>query len=149
MRRTSRRQRRSLGGWQIGDGSSTPASYQPLLSLLTAIAYPGNPRSTICSKGDLPSWLQRLKVLIRLEERFNAQRIENPECDKKQKDVLRSRNLLDPLHSASPKTFGIIEADGTVEAESCRGLRHRRRRRRRHCLTFASRKCNCLENPVF
>ena len=71
--------------------------------------YPCDPGATILSKGDLPSWLKGLEVFIRLEEGLDAQRIENPECDKEQEDVLRCRYLLDPLHGASPKTFNILK----------------------------------------
>ena len=73
------------------------------------IVYPSDPGSTTLPERDLPSWLERLEVFIWLEEGLDAQRIENPECDKEQKDVLRYRYLLDPLHGASPKDFDILK----------------------------------------
>ena len=77
----------------------------------SSIVYPSDPGSTTLSERDLPSWLQGLEVFIWLEEGLDAQRIENPECDEEQKDVLRCRYLLDPLNGASPQDFDILKTD--------------------------------------
>lgn len=75
----------------------------------SSMVYPSDPGSTILSERDLPSWLEGLEVFIWLEEGLDAQRIENPECDKEQEDVLRCRYLLNALHGASAKTFDILK----------------------------------------
>lgn len=55
-----------------------------LLSLIASnCPHPGNPCPAICSESNVPCGLQRLKVLIRLEEGPDAQRVQYSECDQK------------------------------------------------------------------
>lgn len=84
-----------------------------------AFAYPGDPCSTVGPECDLPRWLKGLKVLVGLKEGFDAQRIQNPECEQEEENILRDGDLLGPLSDASPNNFCVVEAYGTVEAESC------------------------------
>ena len=59
--------------------------------------YPSDPCAAAFSKSDRPSWLERLKEFIGLEESPDAQRIQDSECDEKEQDVLRGRNSLGAL----------------------------------------------------
>ena len=45
------------------------------------VAYPCDPSTTIIPKSYLPSWFKRLKVLIRLKECPDTQRIERSEAN--------------------------------------------------------------------
>ena len=59
--------------------------------------YPSDPCAAVLAKSYRPSWLERLKELIGLEEGPDAQRIEDSKCDEKEKDVLRGRKSLRAL----------------------------------------------------
>ena len=50
--------------------------------------YPSDPCAAVLTKSDRPSWLERLEEFIGLEEGPDAQRIQDSECDEKEKDVL-------------------------------------------------------------
>ena len=79
--------------------------HQTLSQDIRILTYPGNPRPAVSSKSNLPCRLERLEELIGLKEGPDAQRIQNPQCDKKQEYIPREGNPFDLLDGAVPESL--------------------------------------------
>lgn len=86
--------------------------------------HPSDPHSTVLTKYHLPCWLERLEELVWLEECFDAQCVQDPECDEEEQDILRSRSFGDARKSLSRGGLGLI-CRGVFAIDLCRSLRQR------------------------
>ena len=125
--RSSRQLQICMGEWTIEGGAAIPvAIVSPQVNKRSIGIHPSYPGAAILAKCNLPCRLKRLKILIRLKEGSDAQRIQYSECDQEQEDVTRyCRASACTLYRTFLQTFVAFHQRTCIARNFCRGLRRR------------------------